>query len=468
MEDLVWLLGAAFEEYGRQRKRQWRLMAVFVLEIACKGVVYDAKTVAKLADGAKALSKLEADVAHLKSLRGRLTRKCRTIHDQNDTATAALRQELHDLRSHVAELEDELSTSEGELERTVSSKSAVRADVFREMIKLARSNGSPRYSNHLYYMAVVILYRSPSTYDFLRQFLPLPSPVSIYHHFQVQMTNSLARLQTLELVIPFLSTQIELHPELSKGAVVAVDAISCSNAFVGMKKVDRGNTAYLFVCHLQPLSPRLKCTPLFVMESESGIGNDAIQAKIDTVLQLTQSQIARLFIASDGDPSYNKRHKTWMKEWIKKWAEIGFDQMVLALKEYPGILPLSDLLHIAKNFRVRFLKYKLTFSSGHGCQAIDQDKVRAILDLQAPLTDLSPLGKMRDVYPIVLMRVEHIVALIEQDTIPEAVALLPMSLCFAAIRLETITRETRSTLLRINFFLAWKLYEMRKCAPQCM
>jgi hypothetical protein len=37
-----------------------------------------------------------------------------------------------------------------------------------------------------------------------------------------------------------------------------------------------------------------------------------------------------------------------------------------------------------------------------------------------------------------------------------------MSLCFAAIRLETITRETRSTLLRISFFLVWKLYEMHK------
>jgi hypothetical protein len=81
--------------------------------------------------------------------------------------------------------------------------------------------------------------------------------------------------------------------------------------------------------------------------------------------------------------------------------------------------------------------------------------------LAAPLTDLSQVGKMRDAYPLVLTRIENILQLIDQNVFPEAVALLLLSLCFNAMRLETITRETRIDLLRIAFFLVWKLDELR-------
>jgi hypothetical protein len=132
------------------------------------------------------------------------------------------------------------------------------------------------------------------------------------------------------------------------------------------------------------------------------------------------------------------------------------------LEADPGDLPIRDILHLAKNFRTRFLKYSLAFANGRFKKTIDQNKVRAILHLEAPLDDLSPLGKMRDAYPLAIMRVENIVALIGQDAIIEAIARLPMTLCFAAIRLESIPRETRSYLLRISFFLVWKVREMRE------
>jgi hypothetical protein len=59
------------------------------------------------------------------------------------------------------------------------------------------------------------------------------------------------------------------------------------------------------------------------------------------------------------------------------------------------------------------------------------------------------------------MRVGNIIALIEQRAIVEATALLPITLCLAAIRLETIPRTTRSHLLRIGFFLVWTVREFR-------
>jgi hypothetical protein len=68
---------------------------------------------------------------------------------------------------------------------------------------------------------------------------------------------------------------------------------------------------------------------------------------------------------------------------------------------------------------------------------------------------------MRDAYPLVITRIENILELIDQNAFPEAVALLPLSLCFHAMRLDIITRETRFDFLRMAFFLVWKLYELR-------
>jgi hypothetical protein len=137
------------------------------------------------------------------------------------------------------------------------------------------------------------------------------------------------------------------------------------------------------------------------------------------------------------------------------------DSTLAELKQYPHVMPLIDLLHLGKSFRTRFLKYELTFVYGGASSSINQERVRAILDLAAPLSDLSQIGKMRDAYPLVITRIENILELIDQNAFPGAVALLSLSLCINAMRLEAITRETRIDLRRMAFFLVWKPYELR-------
>jgi hypothetical protein len=106
------------------------------------------------------------------------------------------------------------------------------------------------------------------------------------------------RLQSLDAMIAYLSVQIAHSPELIEGSVWALDMISCSNTFLRMKHVDLSEVAYLFVIYLQPINPNIKCCTLFVIESESGIGNERIQAKIDEIFARIQSLIPRRFIAS--------------------------------------------------------------------------------------------------------------------------------------------------------------------------
>jgi hypothetical protein len=57
------------------------------------------------------------------------------------------------------------------------------------------------------------------------------------------------RLQSVDAMIAYLSVQIAHSPELIEGSVLAIEAISCSNTFVGMKHVDFSEIADLFVIY---------------------------------------------------------------------------------------------------------------------------------------------------------------------------------------------------------------------------
>jgi hypothetical protein len=240
----------------------------------------------------------------------------------------------------------------------------------------------------------------------VRTFLPLPNPTAVYAYFWSALAASRDHLQLLDAMIAYLSVQIIHSPELMEGSVLAIDAISCSNTLLGMKHADLSEVVYFFVIYLQPINPNIKCCPLFVIESESGIGSERIRTKVDEILARIQLLIPRRFIAFDGDSSYYEFHRSFMDFWEPIYRRFGLNPTLEELRRYPDVMRLSDLLHLGKNFKTRFLKHELTFVGGGASSSINQDRVCAILDLVAPLTDLSQVGKMRDAYPLVLTRID--------------------------------------------------------------
>jgi hypothetical protein len=312
IQDLIPVLALAFDEFSRYPDRQWQIMAAFVLEIAFESVVYDAETIGKS----------QEEMTRLRSLRGRLTRRCRTVRDENKAEILALQLNLRQLRSEISQLEEKAPFQRKQTQVIIHSDSQIWADIFDEIIMLAQKlKSARRHSDHIYYVAAVILFRSASTYEFLRHPFPFPSVISVYQHFQASIDASLTRLESLQQIVPFLSDQISLYQPLTDGVTLAIDAVSCTNVFVGMKHVERSEAAYLFLIYLQPLYPNMKCTPLFVIRISSGISNSRIQANIDAIVQLTKTCIPRIFIASDGDSQYNDRDKIFLAYWIKILTE---------------------------------------------------------------------------------------------------------------------------------------------------
>jgi hypothetical protein len=101
---------------------------------------------------------------------------------------------------------------------------------------------------------------------------------------------------------------------------------------------------YLFVVLPQYVIPRARCATLFVIEGTSGIRNQRTQASIEKVLETAKTFIKRVFIASDGDSSYNQRHHEFMKLWTDVLKTSNLNQVQKRIPEYIKPLPVSVLL----------------------------------------------------------------------------------------------------------------------------
>jgi hypothetical protein len=113
-------------------------MAVFVLDLVFTGIIYDENRV-----------NLKQEIRRLRSMRGQLTRRCRTLRKDYENDLLQWQTLLRQLRSRFADQEQQILTQSRETEMIASSEWEIRANLFREMITLAKSHTTPGHSKNL-------------------------------------------------------------------------------------------------------------------------------------------------------------------------------------------------------------------------------------------------------------------------------------------------------------------------------
>jgi hypothetical protein len=121
---------------------------------------------------------------------------------------------------------------------------------------------------------------------------------------------------------------------------------------------------------------------------------------------------------------------------------------------YGQPLLISDLLHVAKNWGSRMMKYRLTVVvPGPSVANVSSASVKSVIETLRPkrsLTDESQIGKMRGVYPIHIFRFENLLTLIDVGKFIEAFMLLPMTLLLNAVRVDTFTWQWSAITPQLN------------------
>jgi hypothetical protein len=123
-------------------------------------------------------------------------------------------------------------------------------------------------------------------------------------------------------------------------------------------------------------------------------------------------RISILAIPFDGDKCDNARHEKLFSFWSAMEQREGIQAALEHCATYGEPFPISDLLHLAKNWRSRLMKHRLAVVvTGSFGATFSSANVQSVIETLGPrprLTDESQIAKMRDVYPIAIFRFEHL------------------------------------------------------------
>ena len=216
------------------------------------------------------------------------------------------------------------------------------------------------------------------------------------------------------------------------------------------------NSCFLYC--LLPLNSEFPCFPLHLAPASHGMSKEY---NIEVANRLTklclQYNIDVVYVAVDGDPGWNDKFADMMDVVNSETRHGAVYQWSLDVykKAYEDgtHLAISDLLHVVKRARGRYIDHKISILSACDTAATDYDKVCTVLDINMALCDKSHLGRMRDFYPIELFTMSNVVRLLDGKLYPDAFYFTVFTLLLLAIRGPFFNMELRLRVFNLVFLL---------------
>jgi hypothetical protein len=293
-----------------------------------------------------------------------------------------------------------------------------------------------------------------------RHFLPLPSATTIYRHFAHRVAAIGRQLTTIDGLDKQIEDFVNLNVLTPDTPIsVSIDAMAMSPDGSTLPKAD---SEYAFVIYGQPLDRRKKCMPLHVVKAQHGQATDHVQSILNQVCSnLAEREVTVRYVCSDGDRGYNKRHGAFFAEWFPIFATEGLAAALNSILRERNI-PVSDFLHIWKQFLARIKNHPVTLSPDSLDHLLTGDGLEEFLHLGDALQDKSTIGKMRDAYALQCFTVKNCLKCLEKERLTEFLYLLPFTLQQEVVRNPTMSRYNRlakailSFKLLVHFFyLSW-------------
>ena len=216
------------------------------------------------------------------------------------------------------------------------------------------------------------------------------------------------------------------------------------------------NSCFLYC--LLPLNSDFPCFPLHLSPASNGISR---QCNIDVANALTklcgQYNIDVVYIAVDGDPGWNDKFAD-MEDVVASEVRQG-PVSEWALDVYKTAYEsgthcaIGDLLHIVKRARSRYIDHKISILSASPMACTNYEKVCSVLGVSMALCDKSPLGRMRDFYPVELFTMSNVLNLLRKGLFPDAFYFTAFTLLLLAIRVPFWNMTLRLKMLNLAFLL---------------
>ena len=216
-----------------------------------------------------------------------------------------------------------------------------------------------------------------------------------------------------------------------------------------------------FIYYLEPLDPSIPCLPVQVYLKKGGSANSVINELTAEIIKLLESTniIDIVCITTDGDPGHNSLYDETYNELLKLSKSLNIDEILANEKRFLLKHPAAtDLLHLFKTMRVKFLLNDIDLFPGLENSTISHEELIKQLKPGMELTDLTQIGKMRDVYAINFFTFENLNRLIQDKNYNGALLFTPF-VCWARAVFDSIlTLEARILLLKAAYEIILRMH----------
>ena len=333
-----------------------------------------------------------------------------------------------------------------------------------------------RYDDTTFDISMLLYLTSAKNYILLRQIFPLPAITNLYQRFGENIKSEKGNLTQIEKLESIIKTYVEEYgcfldnfgesnsQQFCGYVTLGIDAFAFrSFSTVALTKQPNPkeecqenvvfNNGFIFM--LVPLDYRLPPKILHIKIEKNGNYNDKIKKIADTVRNVLQSNGFRVwFKATDGDRYLSSEHSTFFDNYINgkssNYLNLIKDIWMALSKNSNITIPIGDPLHLWKNIRSRFLKYQIALFADSPFTT-DIRNVRDVLGLGKALTDITPIGKMRDIYVMQIFTFNNVKQLMSAGDYLDATFLLPFACWVTVIFSTKIDLQFRIFLTELAF-----------------
>ena len=278
------------------------------------------------------------------------------------------------------------------------------------------------------------------------------------YNSQIAMTKSI-----IKKTIEDIEKKIEKESDPNKIASLR-DKISEFNMQIADEYINNTVLNNVFILYLQPLNPKYPCIPVHIFLHPNGSANPIIQEVIElAITQLEKNEFIDIVdISTDGDSGYQNFYTKANLILMLFSKELN----IILIAADPNLrevrLASADFLHFLKTLRIKFLISKLSIIPTMSEPYFDIQELLAEVDKNQVYTDLSHIGKMRDVYPLRFFSLQNLNIFIRNNNFRGIICFLPWVCWNVAITDKIFTPNARLFLLKVSFEFCRRFYNLIK------
>ena len=237
------------------------------------------------------------------------------------------------------------------IEKNQTEGPPILSDVLlQELIEQQKINPYARkYSNTIKNVAFIIFSYSPCAYRKVSEFFPLPSERTLRDSFKAELNSTKENLLNIKQIKVILDQLHKLYTHDDNQKIPAV--LAADGATMNPRKT--GNSGFI-AYQLQPTDRDLKDSIVHVSLKKNSHFDDVSISKAHEIADIAKNSNFDIFmLATDADTKTNKMHKNFYDFLMK--IPGTFENKLEKMKEYGKEFPGSDMLHLVKAMKRKFL-----------------------------------------------------------------------------------------------------------------